>query len=82
MGRLHLRLNREPLEEVNFFKWHRMEDVNGMWFTELIRGIKRGERRKVLSSGGMGINVKKCLHEEVIVPTALYGTQAWGMRSV
>ena len=27
------------------------------------------------------MNVKKCLHEGVIVPTALYGTEAWGMRS-
>ena len=24
---------------------------------------------------------KKCLYEQVIVPTALYGAEAWGMRS-
>ena len=24
---------------------------------------------------------KKCLYEGVIVPTALYGEEAWGMRS-
>ena len=29
----------------------------------------------------MGIKAKKCLYEGVIVPTALYGTVAWGMRS-
>ena len=29
----------------------------------------------------MGIKTKKCLYEEVIVPTALYGAEAWGMRS-
>ena len=29
----------------------------------------------------MGIKAKKCLYEEVIVPTALYGAEAWGMRS-
>ena len=28
-----------------------------------------------------GINLLKCLYEEVIVPTALYGAEAWGMRS-
>ena len=30
---------------------------------------------------GLGIKAKKCLYEGVIVPTALYGTDAWGMRS-
>ena len=27
------------------------------------------------------IKPMKCLYEEVIVPTALYGTEAWGLRS-
>ena len=27
-----------------------------------------------------GIKAKKCLCERVIVPTALYGAEAWGMR--
>ena len=29
----------------------------------------------------MGIKAKKCLYEGVILPTALYGAEAWGMRS-
>ena len=29
----------------------------------------------------MGIKAKKCLYEGVIVPTALHGAEAWGMRS-
>ena len=29
----------------------------------------------------MGINNKKCLYEGVTVPTALYGAEAFGMRS-
>ena len=29
----------------------------------------------------MGIKAKKCLYEGVIVPTALNGAEAWGMRS-
>ena len=29
----------------------------------------------------MGIKAKKCLYQRVIVPTALYGAEAWGMRS-
>ena len=28
----------------------------------------------------MGIKAKKCLYEGVIVPTALYEAEAWGMR--
>ena len=30
----------------------------------------------------MGIKAKKCQYERVIAPTALYGAEAWGMRSV
>ena len=37
--------------------------------------------KSVLSNVGLGIKAKKCLYEGVIVPTALYGAEAWGMRS-
>ena len=37
--------------------------------------------KSVLSNSGLGIKTKKCLYEGVIVPTALYGAEAWGMRS-
>ena len=37
--------------------------------------------RSVLSNRGLGIKAKKCLYEGVIVSTALYGTEAWGMRN-
>ena len=40
-----------------------------------------GSAESVLSNRGLGIKAKKCLYEEVIVPTALYGAEAWGMRS-
>ena len=30
----------------------------------------------------MGIKAKKCLFRGVIVPTSLYGAEAWGMRRV
>ena len=38
-----------------------------------------GALNSVLSNRGMGIKAKKCLYEGVIVPTALYGAEAWGM---
>ena len=40
-NRMHVILNGEPLEEVDYFKylawgrmWQLMEDVKGMWYTE------------------------------------------------
>ena len=40
-----------------------------------------GALKSVLSNRGLGIKAKKCLYEGVIEPTALYGAEAWGMRS-
>ena len=37
--------------------------------------------KSVLSNRELGIQAKKCLYEGVIVPTALYSVEAWGMRS-
>ena len=37
--------------------------------------------KSVLSNRGLGIKAKKCQYEGVIVPTALYGAEACGMRS-
>ena len=50
---------------------HRMNEVYRPW----------GELKSVLTNKGLRINVKKCLHKGVIVPTALGGAKAWGMRS-
>ena len=41
----------------------------------------RGPLNSVLNNRGLGINAEKYLYEGVIVPTALYGAEAWGMRS-
>ena len=40
-----------------------------------------GALKKVLRNIGLGMKAKKCLYEGVIVPTALYGAEAWGMSS-
>ena len=40
-----------------------------------------GTLKSVLSKRGLVIMAKKCLYEGEIVPTALYGAEAWGMRS-
>ena len=40
-----------------------------------------GALKSILSNKGLGIKAKKCLYEGVIVPTMLYGAEAWGMGS-
>ena len=40
-----------------------------------------GALKSVLNNRGLGISAKKCLYVGVIVPTALYGADACGMRS-
>ena len=40
-----------------------------------------GSNESVLCNRGLGIKAKKCLYERVIVPTALYGAETWGMKS-
>ena len=83
---MHVILNREPLEEVDCFKYlgsqvaadggcerdvHRMNEGYRAW----------GALKSVKSNRGLRIKAKKCLYKGVIVPTALYGAEAWDMRS-
>ena len=39
-----------------------------------------GALRNVLCNRGSRIKAEKCLCEGIIVPTALYGAEAWSMR--
>ena len=51
---------------------HRMNEGCRAW----------GALKSVLSNRGLGIKAKNCLYKAVIiVPTALHGAEAWGMRS-
>ena len=50
---------------------HRMND----WYGAL------GTLKSVLSNRGLWIKAKNGQYEGVIVPTAFYGAEAWGMRS-
>ena len=85
-GPMNVILNGKPLEEVKGFKnlgskvasdggcerdvAHRMNEGYRAW----------GVLKSVRSNREQGIKAKKCLYEGVIVPTALYGAEAWGMR--
>ena len=50
---------------------HRMNEWYRAW----------GVLKSVLCDRLFVIKAKKCLYEGVIVPTALYGAEAWGMSS-
>ena len=85
--RMHVILNGEPLDEVNCFKylWSQVA-ADGGCETDVVHRMNEGYRawralKRVLSNRGLGIKAKKCLYEGVIVLTALYGAEAWGMRS-
>ena len=60
--------------------------ANGGCERDVVHRMNEGNRtlgalKSDLSNRGLGIKAKKCLDEGVIVPTALYGAEAWGMRS-
>ena len=56
--------------------------MKGMWVHRMNEGYRAwGALKSVLSNRGLGIKAKKCLYEGVIVPTALYGAEAWCWRA-
>ena len=79
-------LNGKPLEEVDCLKFLGSQvAADGGCERDVVHRMNQGYRvwgalKSVLSNRGLGIIAKKCLHEGVIVPTALYGAEAWGMR--
>ena len=80
-------LSGEPLEEVDCFKYLASQvAADGGCERDVVHRVNEGYTawgalKSVLSNRGLGIKAKKCLYEGVIVPTALYGAEAWGMRS-
>ena len=83
---MHVILKGEQLEEVDCFKYLGSQVAadggcdRNMVHRKNERYRARGALKSVLSNRGLGIKAKKCLYERVIVPTALYGAEAWGMR--
>ena len=85
--RMHVILNGESLEEVDCIKYLGSQvAVDGGCERDVVHRMNEGYRawgalKSVLSTRGSGIKAKKCLYDGVIVPTALYGAEAWGMKS-
>ena len=83
-GRISVIQDIEPLEEVDCFESLRSQVPadRGCEGDVVHRMNERwGALKGVPSSGGLGIKAKKCLHEGVMVSTAFYGAELWGMRS-
>ena len=85
--RMDVILNIEPLEEVDCFKYLRSQvAADGGCERGVVHRTNEGYRawgalKSFLSNRGFGIKAMKCLYEGVVVPTTLYGADAWGMRS-
>ena len=86
-GRIHVILNGEPLEEVDCFKFLLSQvAADGGCEMDVVHRMNEGYRawgalKSVLSNRRLGIKATQCLYEGVVLPTALYGAEAWGMRS-
>ena len=86
-GRMHVILNGEPLEEVDCFKYFGSQvAADGGCERDMVHRMNEGYRawealKSVLSNSVLRKKAKKCLYEGVIVYKALYGAEAWRMRS-
>ena len=72
----------EPLEEVDCFKYLGSQvAADGGCERDVEKRMNEGYRawgalKSARTNRGLGIKAKKCLHEGVIVPMALYGAEA------
>ena len=84
--RMNVRLNGEMLEEVDQFKYlGSTVAANGGVEADVCHRVSEGYKvlgamNGVIKNRGLGMNVKRVLYERIIVPTVLYGAEAWGIR--
>ncbi len=79
-------LGGDRLEEVECFKYLGSNvDRSGGVEVEVCQRVNEGCKvlgacKRVFKSRSLHLNAKKTLNEGVIVPTVLYGAEAWGLR--
>ena len=39
-----------------------------------------GALKELMKNRGLGVNAKKVLYKKAVVPTVMYGSEAWGMK--
>ena len=83
---MHVILSGEPLEEVDCFKYLGSQvAADGGCERDVVHRMNEGNRswvvlKSVLTNRLLGVKVKKCLYEGVILPMPLYRAEAWGVR--
>ena len=86
-GRINVRLNGVQLPEVDCFKCLGSQvTAIERCESDAVHGMNEGHQawaalKSVLCNRSLRIKANKSLYEGVIVPTALHGAEAWGMRS-
>ena len=77
-ARLNVMLNGEALAEVDQFKYLGSVIAANGGVNEGCKAL--GALKGVMKNRGLGMNVKKVLYEKVVVPTVMYGSEAWGTK--
>ena len=84
--RMNVELNGVLLEEVDCFKYLGSQiSVEGGVEEDVKYRVNEaskvlGSMKRVCKSRQLGMNAKRRLYEGVIVPTALYGAETWGLK--
>ena len=84
---LNVVLNGQVLEEVDRFKYlGSIIAVDGGVEADVNHRVNEGCKalgalKKVMKNRSLEMNVKKVLYERVVVPTATYGSELWGMKA-
>ena len=83
---LNVMLNGEALEEVDQFKYlGSVIAANGVVEADVCHKVNEGctvlgALKRVMKNRKLGMNVKKVLHEKVVMPTVMYSSESWGMK--
>ena len=86
-GGLNVDLGGERLEEVESFRYLGSQVARNGEIKEEVKfrvgeaGKAMGGMKKIWKNRDLGMGVKRGLYESVIVPTALYAAETWGMKT-
>ena len=84
--RLNVMLSGKALKEVDQFKYlGSVIAANGGVEADVCHRVNErckvlGALKGVVKNRGLGMNAKKVLYVEVVVPTVMYGSESWGMK--
>ena len=85
-GNLDLSLNGEMLEEVDSFKYlGSIVSKNGGVVEDVISRVNEGAKvsgalSRIWKVGSFGMGIKRMMYERIVVPTVIYGAEAWWLK--